>query len=162
MEITLQSNRKFIYAIFGTLMALVAVAVFGLLIGCIIDSFDFGSLCMIITGSVVELLIIIGLICLGRKEKPTYTFNDEEILYTKKNSVAAIKVADIESIVYIRFQWYYAFFALFILLLGNIGGFLLPEITVKEKNQVEHDFGYFGKKDVERLKSLYGDLLTIK
>ncbi|MDE7394492.1 MAG: hypothetical protein K2M95_00010 [Clostridiales bacterium] len=162
MEIKLKSNRKHLFLIFGTLFALLTVGIIVLLIGSIVETFTRGDIAYIISFSIIDVISIFLLLFFGLRGKPVYIFNEEEIIYIKRNKQTVIKVADIESMTYLRPRWYDFFLVILVVLLGDTGGFIRRVIDVVEKNHITHELGYFGKKEVEKLAIMYGSLLSIK
>ena len=162
MEIKLESNRKFLFKFFIPLIVLFSIAIIGIIISCIIDKLTIGDLIAIIIFTVMDIIYILVLVVICKKRKPQYIFNADKIVYTKRNEERQIEVSNIKSMTYMRMKWYEWVLALFFALLGDTGAFAFPVIRVVEKDEKEHELGFFSKREVERLKSFYDSILDIK
>ncbi len=162
MEIKLKSNRTFLIKMIIVFIALLTLTIVGMLVCCIANKSSSGLLIAIILLSLFDCVYIIALIVACKKRKPEYTFNTSEIKYTKKNTEYTINVENIKSMTYYKTKWYDWFLLIFVILLGDGGGFIMPVIDIKEKDGKEHQLGYFDKKQVNEIQQIYGSLLTIK
>ena len=162
MEIKLESNRKFVFKYLISSIILFTAIIIGLIIYCIFDKATFMSLFGIALSTIIDVIYIFVLIVICKKRKPQYMFNIDKIIYTKRDKEYEIKVSNIKSMTYMRMKWYEWVLALFFALLGDAGAFAFPVIKVVEKDEKEHELGFFSKKEVERLKSFYDSILEIK
>lgn len=163
MEIKLESNRQFLFKIFVPFVFLLSITIIGLLIYIILSSSNSISLIIptIIIG-IIDLFYISIIIVLKVKKKPIFIFNNKQIIYFKKDNKVIINVNDIKTMIYVSNKWYDFILYIFIILLGDSGGFNMPMLRIVEKNGKEHLLGYFSKQNIIGLKNLYYNLLIIK
>lgn len=162
MEITLESNRKFLFKIFIPSVFLLSIALIGLLIYINISSTSITLIISTVIIGVIDLIYIGIILILKIKKKPVFIFNKEIITYFKKDNKFTINVNDIKTMTYVSNKWYDFILCIFIILLGDSGGFIMPMLKIIEKNGKEHNLGYFSKRDIIELKKLYYNLLIIK
>lgn len=163
MEIKLESNRQFLFKIFVPFVFLLSTVTIGLLIYIIISSST--SIPLIISTIIIgaiDLIYISIIIVLKVKKKPIFIFNNEQITYFKKDDKITVNVNDIKTMIYVSNKRYDFILYIFIIFLGDSGGFNMPMLKIVEKNGREHLLGYFSKQDIIGLKKLYYNLLIIK
>ena len=127
MEIKLESNRQFLFKIFVPFVFLLSITTIGLLIYIILSSST--SIPLIISTiiiGIIDLFYISIIIVLKVKKKPIFIFNNKQIIYFKKDDKVIINVSDIKTMIYVSNKWYDFILYIFIILLGDSGGFNMP------------------------------------
>lgn len=161
MEIILKSNRKALLKLSITFVVILTICVIGCVLGYVLDKESTSdSLIGLCFCSVVDFGYIIALLILIFKKKPTYIFEEDKISYNKKGKVTVIKLEDVSSMIY-----YFAGFSDYIASLNPVISMKIrhpsKNLVVTDKNGKSHNLGFFEKKDVEKLKEIYGEMIQV-
>lgn len=150
------SDRRFILYLILPVLIISAILTIILLV----DMFIFPQE---ITGAFILMLIfliisILVLCYILLKPKPTFIFNENNIIIKKDNNIEEISIENVKKMTYYRVRWYYIFILAFVQL--PEGGCM--KIHIIEDNNTKHLLGFISYKNAKKIKELYPNLLNIE
>ena len=143
----------FLFCLIGTVVILVISLIFG---------FDVALITLLVLASISTILCLVLTIFAVHKNSKEYLFDEDKIIYTNKGEANIISVSDIQEMLYSKSKWYYCLIFIFVILLGDGGGIMLPTLTIVDNDGKSLNLGYFNRTTIKKLSKIYPNLLKIK
>ncbi len=159
MKVELKSNRNFmVYLLLPWIICLaIMITLMAIALGVNFNE-QKDAIGVFIMISCIEIVLFVLLFIIKFYKGKKYIFSKENIeVYKKDKLINKVSVADIKKIEYFSHGLLWTILSFF-------GGcmYLSCTFAIELNDEKKQYFGYFSKKDVQRLKDeLYGDLITI-
>ena len=149
------SDRRFILYMILPVLIFFAVTTIILLVGMFISPHEIiGTFVFVLIFLIISILVLCYILL---KPKPTFIFNENNIIIKKDNNIEEINIENISKMTYYRFRWFYIFILAYVPLPN--GGCM--KIHIIEKDDTKHQLGFISYKTAKRIQKLYPDLLKV-